>query len=72
MGKSNCGTVDNRKTTNKQCDIHVVTCSCGTELNKNEIKYGYEDCYKCSQLNIRQLDLQGSIVEDYVIGRSGI
>jgi len=27
MGKSNCGTVDNRKTTNKQCDIHDVMCS---------------------------------------------
>ena len=27
MGKSNCVTVDNRKTTTKQCDIHVVSGS---------------------------------------------
>lgn len=56
----------------KQCDISVVTCSCGTKLNKNEINYGYKDCYKCSQLKSRRLDLQRGTVEDYVVSRSGI
>ena len=51
MGKSYCGTIDNRKKDKKQCDIHVVSESfyCD-EANEGAIKCE-EQCDYCIALD---------------------
>jgi len=44
MGKSYCGTIDNRKKDKKQCDIHVVS-NCKHYVKNWDSK---RDTYLCS------------------------